>query len=198
MLQEPIPPDNTIIELLKLAVPIVSLILNFAVTVYFFYFKNKKEDIETERKIALDWFKTLILDNNLTFFHEFFENVEKELMLLKSQDNLSHAQIEELKTTANEKIKDFQTTFRIKFIDSLLAVDSNIYENLIEISDEMIDNFTNCIFDPGINLTHPPKFEELVTKHLSQTKTAMIQELFKFKGLPAKSHQNLLPAKREK
>lgn len=187
MLQEPTPTSTDYTEILKLAVPIVSLFFNLAVTIYFFYFKNKKEDIETERKIALDWFKTLILDNNLTFFHEFFDNTEKELQKLKSQNGLTPEQIENLKVTINEQIKDFQTIFRVKFIDSLLAVDPNIYNNLIKISDEMIDNFTIRLFDPGINLNHPPKFEEIVTKQLSQTKTAMIKELFKFKGLP---HQN--------
>lgn len=197
MLQNSVPASNDSIELLKLAVPILSLILNLAITVYFFYFKNKKEDIETERKIALDWFKTLILDNNLTFFHEFFDNVEKEMHRLLSY-NEADGNIEEFKKNIDEKIKDYQSTFRIKFIDTLLAVDSSIYENLIIISDHLIDGFTNSLFDSGINLKHPPKFEELVTKQLSQIKTAMIQELFKFKGLPAKSDQNLLPAKREK
>ena len=128
------------------------------------------------------------MDNNLTYFHEFFENVEQEIRKI-----LSNGDDDQLKIRINEAIKDYNKKFRVRFIDSLLAVDISIYDNLIKISDDMIDGFTNNIFDPGINLSHLPKFEEIVVNQLSQTKTRMIQELFKFNGLPAKSETLQLP-----
>ncbi len=63
----------------------------------------------------------------------------------------------ELKVEVNEKIQDLNKNFRLRFVDSLLAVDSVIYNNLIVISDKLIDDFTESIFDPGINLSHEPK-----------------------------------------
>lgn len=185
MLQEPAiaPPAGTDhAELFKLFFPLVSLILNLLFGGYFFYFKNKKEDKETERKVKMDWFKTLILDNNLKYFHEFFENVEEEMRKV-----LANGNDDQLKVKINETINDYNKKFRVRFVDSLLAVDVSIYDNLIKFSDDMIDGFTNNIFDPGINLSHLPKFEQIVVKQLSQTKTHMIQELFKFNGLPSKT-----------
>lgn len=200
MFQEQSVAPTNYAELFKSFFPLISLLLNLVVTGYFFYFKNKKENKELEKKIAredaeierktkMDWFKTLILDSNLKYFHEFFEKVEEEMKIL-----LAEGIDEAVKTKVNETIKDYHKKFRVRFIDSLLAVDDDIYDNLIKISDELIDSFTNSIFDPGINLSHLPKFEEIVIKQISETKTQMIQELFKFKGLSPNRETALLPA----
>ena len=188
---------NLYFELLKIIIPVASLVLNLIFALVFFIYKNKKDDREIERKIKLDWFNTLILDYNLKFFHEFFENVEKAMQDLSSTlgNEASKNRIgeEAIKSDTNEKINEFHTTLRVKFIDSLLAVDPSIYDNLIKVSDKMIDSFTNSIFDPGINLSHPPMFNEKVIKLLSQTKTSMIEELFKFDGRASKKTDYKLP-----
>lgn len=180
MFQEPAPANIPITEWIKIAAPVGTLvisIINLILTITLFRLKDRKENRDSERKIKIDWFKTLILDNNLQYFHDFFDNIEKELEKLKS-DNINV----EKKQKVDEKIKDFQRTFRIKFIDTLLAVDKSLYDNILKIADNLVDDFTNSIFDSGINLNHPPKFEEIVIKKISESKTDMISEIFKYKG----------------
>ncbi len=66
-------------EFLKTFIPIASLVLNIILGFYFFNSKSKTDAAETERKIKLDWFKILILDNNLKYFHQFFDDIEARL-----------------------------------------------------------------------------------------------------------------------
>ena len=41
---------------------------------------------------------------------------------------------------------------------------------------------TNNIFDEGINLSHAPKFEELIINEITNTKTHIIKLLFEYSG----------------
>lgn len=178
MLQETVP-TTSYIELFKLIAPIAFFIINLGYATYLFIYKDRKEDSETARRIKLDWFKVLILDNNLKYFHGFFEKVEDEMRKLINNTNNKV-----IKDEVNENIIEYNKEFRVRFIDSLLAVDSSIYDNLIDLSDDLIDKFTHRIFDEGINLSHKPKFEEIVVAELSKSKTEMIKTLFIFDGNP--------------
>ncbi len=164
---------STISTVLTLIFSLTTLIL----TIILFNIKNKKEDDVTERKLKIDWFNKLILDYNLPYFHSFFENLAKELEQLKTP-----GLTDDDKEKIFDKIKDYQKDFRVHFADSLLAVDKILYNEIINISDTLIDGFTNAAFDPGIKLSHPPKFDEKITVKLTYSKTKIIQELFKFDG----------------
>ncbi len=176
----PLANSNNWVETIRNVSAIATLIIsstNLILTIILFVFKNKKEDSETDRKLKLEWFNKLILDYNLIYFHDFFEKTGEHLNLLKTSE-LS----DEDKGKNFENIKDLQKDFRIHFVDSLLAVDQTLYDKILAISDTLIDDFTNAAFNPGIKLSHPPKFEEEITIKLTSGKTKMIQELFKFDG----------------
>ena len=79
-------------------------------------------------------------------------------------------------------IKDHQRVFRVKFVDTLLAVDKTLYDSIQKIADDLTDKFTENIFDSGINLSHPPNFKEVVLKPISESKTEMIKQMFAYKG----------------
>lgn len=175
-LADPINWAETIKNVSAIATLIIS-ITNLILTITLFVLKNKREDSEAERKLKLEWFNKFILDYNLSYFHDFFEKSAVEL------DNLKTSELsDEVKSKILENVKGYQREFRIHFVDSLLAVDRNLYDKMIHISDKLIDDFTNTAFDPGIKLSHEPKFEEEITIKLTSGKTQMIQELFKFDG----------------
>lgn len=181
MYQEiPPTPVTDLSEIIKTVAIIATLLIaitNLILTIIIFRIKDKKEDAESDRKLKLEWFNKLILDYNLTYFHNFFENISKELELLKTSELDDSA-----KGKILDSIKDHQKDFRIHFVDSLLAVDKTLYDKILSISDTLIDDFTNAAFNPGIKLSHPPKFDEEITVKLTSSKTKMIQELFKFDG----------------
>lgn len=58
-------------------------ICNLILTVKFFNFKNKKEDVDKENDRRIQWLKSLILDHNLKHFYAFFDALNIELNKLK-------------------------------------------------------------------------------------------------------------------
>ncbi|EXZ39289.1 hypothetical protein M100_1970 [Bacteroides fragilis str. 1007-1-F  len=121
--------------------------------------------------------KTLILDYNMKYLYLFFEDLRKETNKL-TVANLS----DDAKREINEKLLLYGNELRQKFIDPFLAIDSKLYDNILHSIDILLDNMTNSIFDEGINLSHAPKFEELIINKITNTKTHIIKLLFEYSG----------------
>ncbi|TXE11230.1 hypothetical protein [Algoriphagus aquimarinus] len=155
---------------------VIALVNTFLVWFIFIKTRNKgNEDKEQSRK--LDLLKSLILDHNLKHFYSFFEKVESVLKGLKST-GLSDDQ----KSTIVELGNDEFIKLRKKFTDSLLAVDQNLYDKVLECSDQLQSNISNNAFDPGNNLSHLPKYEECIENPLQLTRTEILKILFQYKG----------------
>jgi hypothetical protein len=143
----------------------------------FFAFKNKKEDVDKEKDRKINWLKTLILDHNLKHYYSFFDDLEKELNELK-KPNLTDIN----KQTIDEKNAELFIAIRRKFTDILLIVDNQIYKETIILFDKLQGELTETIFNQGINLSHPPKFEEEIMSRLASTKTDVIKRIFNYRG----------------
>lgn len=152
-------------------------IFNLIFAIFIFYFKNKKDDNEKEKDRRLVWLKSLILDQNLKYFYEFFDLLEVDLIKLK-EPNL----IDDDKISIETKIADHFIKFRRKFIDLILAVDEQLYDKFINSSDELQEHITRAIFDSGINLSHSPKFDEILSEKLTTTKTDLVKMFFDYRG----------------
>ena len=140
---------------------IIIAIANLFFVVKFFNLKNKKEDADKEKDRRINWLKTLVLDHSLDSFYSFFDSLETELNKLKEQ-NLT---IDD-KKHVDDKLGDEFILLRRNFTDTLIAVDENLYKNVLNISDKLQTHLTETIFDNGINLAHPPKYQELVLEKL--------------------------------
>ena len=138
-----------------------------------FRIKNKKEDSEKERDRKIQLLKTLVLDHNLKHYYSVFDEIEAKLTELKTP-NLN----DENKSAIDTSIADLFIKLRRKFYDSLLAIDNALYNTIIGYSDELQTNLTNAIFDPGVNLSHAPKYDELIQEKVINTKTEIIKKLF--------------------
>lgn len=147
----------------------------FAVKI--FRLKDKKDDTEKERDRKIQLLKTLVLDHNLKNYHTIFDEIEQQLILLK-QPNLSTIN----KQTIDSQIADCFIQLRGKFYDALLAIDDNLYESIKDKADCLQTHLTETIFDPGINLIHQPKYDELITQKMTTTKTEIIRKLFNYRG----------------
>lgn len=147
----------------------------FAVKI--FRLKDKKDDNEKERDRKMQLLKTLVLDHNLKNYHSIFEDIEKHLILLQ-KENLTNID----KQAIDIDIADLFIQLRSKFYDSLLAIDDNLYESIKIKADALQTHFTETIFDPGINLTHMPKYDELINQKLTTVKTEIIKKLFNYRG----------------
>lgn len=137
--------------------------------------KNKKEDHfkEADRKIAL--LKTLILDYNLKFVYDFFDDLELHLNELKKED------------ADKRKIEsDIQADFKRlneKFINLLSAVDNELYGKILQIGDNCRDQLVSNIGDAGVNLYVESQYANLIKKPYEYVKKEMLKVLFNYKGI---------------
>lgn len=146
--------------------------------VFYIFRRNTNKDtknIEKNRKLSL--LKILILDYNMQHLYQFFEylKIESKKLTVNNLDDVAKKEI-------NEKMLSYGNELRQKFIDPFLAIDSNLYNNILHSVDELQDSMTNTIFDEGINLSHAPKFNELITSEITKTKTQIIKLLFEYSG----------------
>jgi hypothetical protein len=139
--------------------------------------KNKKEDTEKERDRKIQLLKTLVLDHNLEYFYTIFDEIENELEKLKLP-NLT----DQDKLIIDSNIQDLFIKLRRKFYDSLLAIDETLYNNIENRCDELQSHFSLTIFDQGINLSHIPKYDDLINEKLIDSKTEIIRFLFSYRG----------------
>lgn len=159
------------------AATIIIALANLALVIKFFKVNTEKEDIEKEKDRKILWLKTLVLDNNLDYFYQFFDNVEVVLNGLKTENHQ-----DDFKKDIDEKIGDHFIILRRKFTDSLIAIDENLYTQVLNCFDVLQTHITESIFDNGINLAHQPKFEEIILEKITSTKTSVIKTLFCYRG----------------
>lgn len=172
------PLQNTSIldTIYKIATVCIAFI-NVCLVIYIFVRNNNKDNKNSEKNIKMSLLKTLILDYNMKYLYLFFEDLRKETNKL-TVANLS----DDAKREINEKLLLYGNELRQKFIDPFLAIDSKLYDNILHSIDILLDNMTNSIFDEGINLSHAPKFEELIINKITNTKTHIIKLLFEYSG----------------
>lgn len=147
----------------------------FAVKI--FRLKDKKEESEKEKDRKMQLLKTLVLDHNMKNYYSIYDSIENELLNLKKA-NLTVPDKKGIDLT----LSDFFIQLRSKFYDSLLAIDDDLYDYVKNNLDELQTSFTETIFDPGINLSHTPKYDELISQKLTTSKTEILKKLFNYRG----------------
>jgi hypothetical protein len=171
---EPIPsPDYLDIAFKSATILIAAINVFFAVRI--FRVKTKKDDTDKDRKIQQ--LKTLVLDHNLKHFYDFFDKIEVELAALK-QPNLT----DEQKKDIDDKVGDHFISVRRKFTDTLLSVDQSLYDSTLGLTDKLQEYLSLSMFDAGVNLSHAPKYDEIISEKLTTTKTDIIRKLFSYRG----------------
>ena len=151
---------------------------NVAFAIYIFGAKNRIDKVSNESNRKISLLKTLVLDYGLDHFYTFFDNIDNETQKLHAKD---------LAITEGKDICDslflLGKNFRQKFADTFLAIDKNLYEEIIKNSDHLIDNITELIFDDKVILSNMSIFDEKITKEIASTKTSIIKLLFNYKGV---------------
>lgn len=164
--------DNTC----KIATVFIA-VANILWIVYVFFQNKKSSDERDERSRKIGLLKTLVLDCSMPHLYKFFSEVKIEVKKLREK-NLT----DDAKKKINATIIEFEQKFENDFLDVLLAINDDLYENMKMQADSMVDQFTNAIFDPGINLYVEDKFNDKIASKLVETKRMMIKTLFSYKG----------------
>src|SRR5687768_470890 len=112
-------------ELLKVVASLATLLLaivNLGFVIYFFWYKDRKENLEKSSDRRIEWFRSLILDFTLKDFYAFFSNVEDHCKVLAAGQSS-----DETKRDVEQSVRTEAQTLRQKFLDPLLAVDEGLY-----------------------------------------------------------------------
>lgn len=152
-------------------------VANILWIVYVFFQNKKTTDDRDERSRKIGLLKTLVLDCSMLHLYKFFSDVKAEGEKLREKDLNDAA-----KKRINATIIDLEQKFENDFLDVLLAINDSLYEKMKMQADGMVDQFTNAIFDPGINLYVEEKFNDKIASKLVETKRMMIKTLFSYKG----------------
>ncbi len=146
--------------------------------VYHFHKKNKESDEDREEKNRrINLLKTLVLDYNMIYLYEFFDNCDNKCRGLKIK-GLNDSQ----KKLINDSLISFERKFENQFLSLLIGINDELYLSIKDLIDNMIDNFTNSIFDPGINLYVEEKYNDIIYNSIISTKKDVISVLFNYKG----------------
>ncbi len=151
--------------------------INVIFAIRIFRVKSKKDDSDKEKDRKILWLKTLVLDHNLKHFYDFFDKIEIDLAALK-QVNLSDDQ----KKVIDDKVADHFIAVRRKFTDLLISVDKTLYDKTLKLTDDLQEFLSSSMFDPGINLSFTPKYDEIISEKLTTAKTEIIRQLFTYRG----------------
>ena len=116
--------------------------------------------------------KSLILDYSMQHFYTFFDDITKETLKLKERTLTENA-----KSNINDQIIKLDGDFENKFITLFLVVDSTLYNSIKKSTDEMIDQFTEAIFDDGINLYNEDQFNTRIKDPMLSTKRIILEKL---------------------
>ena len=157
---------------------IVCTIINVLLVYYIYKRGEIRDDEKTVRQRNMNMFQALVLNYSINSFYKFYSD-----LISVTNELLESGITTEQKQKINDKIiSNLGPRFRVEFVDCLNAIDLSLYENIMIQYDTLVDGITNNIFDEGINLSHKPKFDEIITTRIFQAKTEMLGLLFRYNG----------------
>lgn len=149
------------------------------------FVRTRKDSSESEQKNRkFELVQSLILNHRLHLLYEFYDAISNECLALQTNtDN-------ETKKKVDDSNKALLKKFRLDFIMLFNVIDSDLYRGMMDNADKLIDGITEAIFDEGINLTHAPKYNEMITVPLSHNRNSMIAKLYSLAELGDEQKQN--------
>lgn len=159
---------DTVLAIAMAIIAIADIILTIII-----FRQTRKDSSEVERKHRkFELIQSLILNHRLHLLYNFYDAISKECeALLTSSER-------ETKKKVDDNNKALLKRFRLDFVMLFNVIDHNLYLEMKKNADDLIDGITEAIFDEGINLTHEPKYNEMITEPLSRNRNAMIAKLY--------------------
>lgn len=130
-----------------------------------------------EQNIRLLWFKEIIVQPHLESIKSFYKNIHS------IEEMLCHTQIsDEIKDEVLRFIKNECSIFRKSFIDILRTVNHEVYIDVKNNIDQLLDHLTRKLLDVGLNLNDKPTFEREIGSRISYSHNDLISKLYNYKG----------------
>ena len=161
----------------KIAMIIVGIVnLCFAFYIFFYQDRKEKQHIRLQdRKYMLENF---ILQFKLECFYDSFKQLLMESSSLVDEANKN--KLEDTKKDIESKYQEIFSNLRIYFIESLSAIDNNLYMSILSDADALQGELSEALFDDGVNLNKKAKYDELIQKPIFAYQGKMLKTLCDF------------------
>lgn len=156
---------------------VVIAVVNVGLVIYIFVKNSKRDSSHKEKERKINLLKTVVLDYGMEHFYRFFEKIEQESEKLKNRTIDASA-----KQAINKALLDFGKTLEHKFTDLFLGIDQRLYETIKQETDNLLDGFTESIFNENINIYTDDNFNDLIINKIIYSKTQIIKTLFSYSG----------------
>jgi hypothetical protein len=157
-----------------IATAIIALI-NIALVVYIFVSQKRKESDDhrfilshIDFNLKSEWFKTVILEPNISALHDFFIKIFNQFSQVDS--NLTESE----RVNLINKVNSHCNKIEFRFISLLGCVDQNLENQCIEIVDNLRDALANRIISS--NELNPDEYQSDITF----SKRELITKLYNF------------------
>lgn len=170
--------DSTWLDIVYQIAMIIVGIVNLGFAFYIFIYQNRKEKQHIrlqERKYMLENF---ILKFKLECFYDSFKQLLKESSSLVDEANKN--KLEATKKDVESKYQEIFSSLRIYFIESLSAIDDNLYKSILADADALQGKLSEALFDDGVNLNKKAKYDELIQKPIFEYQGKMLKILCDF------------------
>ena len=165
------------IEIVCMIATVTIALVNVSLVIYMFV-KNRNRDVfSKEKSRKLNLLKTLVLDYCMHSFYDFYRDIDNEVENLKNKDIDN-----EIKKKINEKLLFYGKILEQKFTDLFIGINPNLHERIKQEIDNLLDGFTENIFDENINIYTQENFSRLITNRIIDSKTQIIKILFGYSG----------------
>lgn len=165
------------LDILSKASSIVIAAANLFLAYYVFVHNNEQSEKSRKKANNIDWLKALILNENLQRLYKFYDDLHITSKKL-SQPRLTMPAKAAIILEIESQVEDF----RQDFIELLLAINGNLYDNVLSIVDQLLEDLSISASDPGKNLNHQPLFKSEFTTKINSCKTDTIKVLFNYDG----------------
>lgn len=131
---------------------------------------DTKANNDSVRKLNL--MKTLILDQSMPYFYDIFKRLTQSTEKLKKQSCLRdevEREIQSLLRELNEQI-----------ISLFLAVDSYLYRDLLDLSDDCRDNLVIGIGDLSLDFQIEELYRRHILNHIESTKREILRLIYNY------------------
>jgi len=156
---------------------IIIALINVYLLYYIFNYNTKANASQNEKDRKTRLFTKIIIEHN-------FERVSSFYSGLFTIFNVFGEESIDINTRKNveAQLQVHFSDFRKGFIDLLMAVDGRLHKDFQDEFDKLLGSLVTSIFDEGINLSHGPKYDEIIRKEISRTKVTHIKLLFNYQG----------------
>ena len=170
--------DSSWLDVVYQIAMIIVGIVNLCFAFYIFFYQDKKEKQHIrlqERKFMLENF---ILKFKLECFYDSFKQLLMESSSLVDEANKN--KLEDTKKDVESKYQEIFSNLRIYFIESLSAIDNNLYISILSDADALQGKLSVALFDDGVNLNKKAKYEELIQNPIFLYQGKMLKTLCDF------------------